>query len=167
MTMDWLLKMKQVIYIYHVYHRTKCTLFLFVGPDFITDLHFLIKEYVHLIWFFFHLTLRQSSCNPYRLFNNFSLFYALNSLLLKLENKNAPGFCISVTISIVKTLNSTNFFQKWTFSEVPFLPSKNEFEVWHMKDSRRKRLLTGFFYSIWWNIFYFYLELTMSHTLLP
>ena len=49
MTMDWLLKMKQVIYIYHVYHRTKCTLFLFVGPDFITDLHFLIKEYVHLI----------------------------------------------------------------------------------------------------------------------
>ena len=49
MTMDRLLKMKQVIHIGHVYQRTKCTLFLFVGPDFITDLHFLIKEYVHLI----------------------------------------------------------------------------------------------------------------------
>ena len=104
MTMDWLLKMKQVIYIYHVYHRTKCTLFLFVGPDFITDLHFLIKEYVHLILFFSHLTVRQSRCNPYRLVvNNFSLFYALNSVLLKLENKNAPGLCISVTTSIVRT----------------------------------------------------------------
>ena len=46
MTMDGLLKMKNVIYIDHVYQRTKCTLFLFVGPDFITDLYFLIKEYV-------------------------------------------------------------------------------------------------------------------------
>ena len=47
--MDGLLKMKNVIYIDHVYQRTKCTLFLFVGPDFITDLYFLIKEYV-LVW---------------------------------------------------------------------------------------------------------------------
>ena len=35
--------MKQVIYIGHVYQRTKCCLFLLVGPDFITDLHFLIR----------------------------------------------------------------------------------------------------------------------------
>ena len=92
---------------------TKCTLFLFVGPDFITDLHFLVNEHVHLIWFFSHLNVRQSRCDTYRLVvNNFPLFYALNSLLLKLENKNTPGLCISVTKSIVKTWNFINFFQK-------------------------------------------------------
>ena len=49
MTMDRLLKMKKVIYIDHVYQRTKCTLFLFVDPDFITDSLFLINEYA-LVW---------------------------------------------------------------------------------------------------------------------
>ena len=49
MTMDRLPKMKKFIYIDHVYQRTKCTLFLFVGPDFITDPQFLITEYV-LVW---------------------------------------------------------------------------------------------------------------------
>ena len=41
--------MKKVIYIDHVYQRTKCTLFLFVDPDFITDSLFLINEYA-LVW---------------------------------------------------------------------------------------------------------------------
>ena len=49
MTMGRLPKMKKIIYIDHVYQRTKCTLFLFVGRDFITDPQFLITEYV-LVW---------------------------------------------------------------------------------------------------------------------
>ena len=148
--------MKQVIYIGHVYQRNKCTLFVFVGPDFIIDLHFLIKEYVHLIWIFYHVAVRQSRCNPYRLVvNDFSLFYARNSLLLELGNKNSPGICIYVTRSIVRTWNFTIFFRNKTFSEFPFFPSKNEFEVQIVKHGRKKRLLTGFFYGIWWNIFLF------------
>ena len=156
LTMDGPLKMKQVIYIDHVYQRTKCTLFLIVGPDFITDLHFLIKEYVPLIWFFFRLIVRQSRCDPYRLVvNNFCLFYALSSLLLKLENKNVPGLCISITKIIAKTWNFTFFFRDNTIFELSFLLSKNELVLPHVKDGRRKRPLTGFFYGIWWNIYLF------------
>ena len=44
--------------------------------------------------FFFHLAVRQSRCDPYRLVVIiFSLFYALNTLLLKLENKKCNQKC--------------------------------------------------------------------------
>ena len=135
MTMDGPLKMKQVIYIDHVYQRAKCTLFLFVGPDFITDLHFLIKEYVHLIWFFFCLIVRQSRCDPYRLVvNKFCLFYALSNLLLKLENKNVSGLCISITKIIAKTLNFFFFLEIRQFSNCPFFSQKMNlcFHMWKM-----------------------------------
>ena len=60
--------------------------FFLVSPDFITDiieesLHFLIKKNVRLISSSFHLTVRQSRCDPYTLVaNNFFQLYALNSL---------------------------------------------------------------------------------------
>ena len=129
-----------------MYQRTKSTLFLIVGPYFITAIHFLTKESVLLIWLFLHLTVRQERCVPYRLVvNMFSLLYALNGLLSKLQNKNSSRLCISVTKSII----NTNFFRKNTFFELPFVPSK----VRHLKDARGKRPLTGSFYDIWWNMF--------------
>ena len=51
MTMDGLLNMQQVIYIGHAYQRTKCILFLFAGPDFITDLPYKRAYAPYLILF--------------------------------------------------------------------------------------------------------------------
>ena len=110
---------------------------------------------MHLIWFFIHLTVTESRCDPYRLVNdNFSLFHALNSLLLKLENKNTLplDFAYLWPKLLLKRKVLLIFYRNKMFPKLPFLSSKNELEVQHLKDGGRKRPLSAFFYGIWWKV---------------